>query len=57
MRNGKEVPMCYEFDRYWREQRAEEARRKALEDERRRKEAQPAKPADKPKEQPQPVPA
>jgi hypothetical protein len=46
--------MCYELEEFYR-QRAEEARR-ALEDERRRKEQQPVKPADKPKEQPEPVP-
>jgi hypothetical protein len=48
--------MCYEFEEFYRQQRAEEARRKALEDERRSRESVPAKPADKPKEQPQPVP-
>ena len=46
--------MCYEFDEYLR-QRAEEARR-AAEQERSRKEKAPAKPADKPKGQPEPVP-
>jgi len=48
--------MCYEFEEFYRQQRAEEARRKAQEDERRGKEQRPAKPADKPKEQPEPVP-
>jgi hypothetical protein len=46
--------MCYELDEYLRQQRAEEER-KALEREQRRPQ-QPAKPADKPKEQPEPVP-
>ena len=45
--------MCYELEEYLR-QRAE-VERKAEED-RRRREQQPAKPADKPKEQPEPVP-
>ena len=48
--------MCYEFDELYRQQRAEEARRKALEDERRSREQRPAQPAEKPKEQPEPVP-
>jgi hypothetical protein len=48
--------MCYEFEEFYRKQRAEEARRKALEDERRSKEQRPVEPADKPKDQPEPVP-
>lgn len=46
--------MCYEFEEYLR-QRAEEARR-AAERERSGKDKAPAEPADKPKEQPEPVP-
>jgi hypothetical protein len=48
--------MCYEFEEFYRQQRADEARRKALEDERRSREQRPQKEADKPKEQPEPVP-
>ena len=48
--------MCYEFEQEYLRQRAEEAR-KVLEDERRRKEQQPAKPErDKAPGQPNPVP-
>lgn len=48
--------MCYEFERDYLRQRAEEARR-ALEEERRRREPQPVKPAgDKAPTQPEPVP-
>ena len=45
--------MCYEFEDYLR-QRAEEARKAA--EQRARNDKEPAKPADKPKEQPEPVP-
>ena len=48
--------MCYEFEQQYLRQRAEEAR-KALEDERRRKEQQPVKPErDRTPAHPDPVP-
>jgi hypothetical protein len=49
--------MCYEFEQEYLRQRAEEARR-ALEDERKRREEKPAAPERdrKPAEQPDPVP-
>ena len=48
--------MCYEFEQEYLRQRAEEARR-ALEDERKRTQQQPAKPApERAPQQPDPVP-